>query len=151
MIEHSAVDVPARSAESADDVGPFSQRNTPSPAGYLLAAFSALFVGSVLVPLALGAGGGNASDFSTLVGAVLTFGLLVAMAIGFPLTMIAHVALRSVQRQSLHIAVFGVVGLLTGYLVQVLLFHGQGFPLLAVVAVGVSTAAGRVVVNRRPR
>lgn len=151
MVEHSAVDVPAGSADLADDIGPFYQHNTPSPAGDLVAAFSALFVGSVLVPLALGAGGGNASDFLTLVGAVLAVGLLVAMAIGFPLTLVAHFALRGVQRQSLHIAVFGVVGLIAGYLVQLLLFHGEGFPLLAVVAVGVSTAAGRAVVNHRPR
>ena len=81
---------------------------------------------------------------------MLTFGLLVAMAISLPLTLITHFALRGVQRQSLHVAV-EVVGLLTGYLVQLLLFHGQGFPLLAVVAAGVSTAAGRAVVNRRPR
>lgn len=150
-MDSSAVDVPSGPAESADSIGPFYRHNTPSPAGYLAAAFSALFVGSVLVSLGLGAGGGNVSDFLMLVGAVLAVGLLVAMAIGFPLTLIAHFALRGVQRQSLHIAVFGVIGLLVGYLVQLLLSHGEGFPLLAVVAVGVSTAAGRAGVNRRPR
>lgn len=150
MTEHSAVDVPDPSAEP-DDIGPFYQRNTPSPAGYVLAAFSALGIGSVLVPVSLGGGGGGASDFAMLVGLVLTVGLLVVFTIGFPLTVIAHLVLRKVGLQSVHIAVFGLVGLLTGYLVRLWLFYPNGLPMLAVIAIGVSAAAGRAVVNRRPR
>jgi len=73
------------------------------------------------------------------------------LTIGFPLTLIAHYAVRRIQRQSIHIATFGVVGLLTGYLLRLGLGYLSGLPLSAVVAVGVSAAAGRAVVNHQPR
>jgi len=133
-----------------DDSGPFYRRNTPSAAGYVVAAFSALGIGSVLVPVALGSGGGVA-EFVMLAGLVLAVGFLVVLMIGLPLTLMAHVAVRRVQSQSIHIATFGVVGLLTGYLVRLGLGYPYGLPLPAVAAVGVSAAAGRAVVNRRPR
>lgn len=89
--------------------------------------------------------------FAAEVGAVLTFGLAVVLVVGIPLTFLAHVAVRKVRRQSVHIAVFGLVGLLAGFLLHLGLFYLGGLPLRAVLAVGVSAAAGRAVVNHRPR
>lgn len=137
------------SAET-DGIGPFYRRNTPSVAGYAVGAFSALGIGSLLVPIALG-GDSSAAGFVMLVGLVLAVGFVVVLMIGLPLTLMAHVVVRRVQSQSIHVFGFGVVGLLTGYLVRLGLGFPYGLPLPAVVAVGVSAAAGRAVVNRRPR
>ena len=150
VTEQSAAAALAGSTEP-DDIGPFYRRNTPSAAGYVVAAFSALGIGSVLVPVALGGGAGGAANFFMFMGSVLAVGFFVMLTIGFPLTLIAHYAVRRIQRQSIHIATFGVVGLLTGYLLRLGLGYLSGLPLSAVVAVGVSAAAGRAVVNHQPR
>ena len=133
-----------------DDVGPFYRRNTPSAIGYVGAALAALVIGSLLVPVGFG-GADNVSDFLIGVWVVLAVGSLVVLVLGLPLTVAAHFALRNVPRQSVHIATFGVVGLLTGAVVGLVLQGPGGFPLPVVLAVGVSAAAGRAVVNRRPR
>lgn len=146
MTEQVALVGPA----ATDNIGPFRRWNTPSVAGYAVAAFTALGIGSVLVPVALG-GGGGPTDFVKLVGLVLAVGFLVVLMVGLPLTLMAHVAVRRVRSQSIHVAAFGVVGLVTGYLVRLGIGFPYGLPLPAVAAVGVSAAAGRAVVNRRPR
>lgn len=140
----------AGSAEP-DGLGPFYRRNTPSVAGYVVAAFSALGIGSILVPLAINGGGSGAADFVKFALLILAVGFLVMLMIGLPLTLVAHLAVRRVRRQSIHIATFGVVGLLTGYLVGLWVGYPYGLPLPAVVAVGVSAAVGRAMVNRQPR
>ncbi len=149
MSDQSEAAGPVGPAEPGD-VGPFYRRNTPSVGGYVVAALCALGIGSVLVPVAFG-GASSAADLLPGIGLVLAFGFFVVLVIGAPLTVIAHFAVRTVERQSVHVAAFGVVGLLTGSLVGLYLFDPVGFPLPVVLAVGVSAAAGRAVVNRRPR
>ena len=150
VTEWSAVPASAHPAE-LDDIGPFTRRNTPNGAGYVAAAFTALAVGSVLVPAALHSAS-NVSDFLTGVGAALAFSFIAMIAIGLPLTLLAHLALRRVRYQIVHIAAFGVVGLLTGYLFGLWLFPPPyGLPLTVVLAAGFSAAAGRATVNHRPR
>lgn len=150
MTEWSAVPASAEPAEP-DDIGPFTRRNTPNGAGYTIAAFTALGVGSVLVPAALRSAS-NVSDFLMDVGTVLAFGFIAMIVIGLPLTLLAHLTLRRVRSQIVHIAAFGVVGLLTGYLFGLWLFPpSNGLPLPVVLAVGLSAAAGRATVNHRPR
>ncbi len=150
VTERSAAPAAAEPAEP-DDIVPFTRRNTPNGAGYAVAAFTALGVGSVLVPAALHSAA-NVSDFLMGVGAVLAFGFIAMIAIGLPLTLLAHLALRRVRYQIVHIAAFGVVGLLTGYLFGLWLVPPPyGLPLPVVLAVGLSAAAGRATVNHRPR
>lgn len=146
VIEQTAAAMPAES----DNIGALTRRNTPSAAGYLIAAISALGIGSILVPIAFG-GASNASDFLTGVGAVLAVGLIVVLVVGFPLILIAHLAVRHVERQSVHTATFGVVGLVAAALSGAWLFYPYGFPLPVLLAVAVSAAAGRATVNHRPR
>ena len=149
LIGQSATRVPAELAEP-DGIGPFYRRNTPSVAGYVVAAFSALAIGSLLIA----AVSGGATDVSGLLvsaGVTFAFGFVVLVALGLPLTVIAHFALRNVPSQAVHIAVFGLVGLVAGSLAGWYLFHPFGFPLHVVAAVGVSAAAGRSLVNHRPR
>jgi hypothetical protein len=136
-------------AVEPDGLGPFYRRNTPSVAGYVAAAFIALVIGSVLVPLAFG-GAGTFSDFLIGVWLILVVGSFVVLILGLPLTVAAHFALRNVPSQGVHIATFAGVGLLTGALVS-LTFDQANFTPTVVLAVGVSAAAGRAVVNRRPR
>lgn len=150
VTEYPAVPGPAETADP-DTVGPFTRRNTPNGAGYVIAALTALSVGSILVTIVLG-GVTSVSDFVTGVGIILAVGFIAMLTIGMPLTLLAHVVLRRVRQQSVHIVAFGVVGLLTGYLFGRWLFSPPyGLPLPAVLAVGVSAAAGRAAVNHRPR
>jgi hypothetical protein len=130
--------------------GPLDRRNTPSAGGYLAAAFIALVIGSVLVPVAFG-GAKNASDLLIGVWVVLVVGFFVVVMFGFPLILGMHFALRNVPNQGVHIATFGGAGLLTGALACLVLLGPESFSLPVVLAVGISAAAGRAVVNRRPR
>ncbi len=76
----------------------------------------------------------------------------VVLVVGIPLTAMAHFVLRRVRRQSIHIAVFAVIGLIAGLLVAPLGgTFWSGTTVLVALATGVSTAVGRAVVNRRPR
>ena len=130
--------------------GPLHRRNTPSAGGYLAAALIALIIGSVLVPAAFG-GAENVSDFLIGVWLILVVGSLVVLVLGLPLALGAHYALRNVPNQGVHIATFGGVGLVTGAVAALVLLGPESFPLPVVLAVGVSAAAGRAVVNRRSR
>lgn len=132
------------------DIGPFRMRNAPDIAGYVAAAGTALGVGAVLNALVLG-GVGDVAGFISLVGVILAVGLLVVLIIGLPLTLLAHVLLRRVESQRIHIAVFGLIGLVAGLLVGPLGGSWLRTTVLVALATGLSAALGRAVVNRRPR
>lgn len=140
---------PTNSVEP-DGLGPFHRRNTPSVGGYVAAAFIALIIGSVLMPLSSG-GPRNSSDFFIGFWWVLAIGFFAVLILGLPLTVAAHFTLRNEPRQRVHIATFGGVGMLTGALVGTVFLGSESFPLPVVLAVGVSAATGRALVNRRPR
>lgn len=117
-----------------------AERHTPGLAGYLIAwLFSAALLG-LIWPFTVGA---EAEDLGDAWQAVFVYGLLFSVPLAPPGIWLVHATCRHEPRQSVHVAVAGVAGVLAGCVAAIWPLAGQwAFPL----ALGLSTALARALV-----